>query len=291
MKQIILNAYAKINLGLDVVKRRNDGYHELRTIMQTINLFDQLTLKKTSHPGITIHTNLDFLPTNENNLVYQAANLLLEEFQIPYGLDIQLMKKIPVAAGMAGGSSDAAVTLKGINTLFNLNLNLTDLQQRGVTLGADIPYCLLGGTALSEGIGELLSPLPPMPDCFIVVIKPSVRVSTQFVYKHLQLANNISHPDINKIISSIKQGNLYGVAAHLENILESVTIPLHPIISTLKKKLLSYHALGSLMSGSGPTVFGLFNTQETARKAYENLKQDYPLYQLFLTTLNITERQ
>ena len=181
MKEISVKALAKINLGLDVVRRREDGYHEVKMVMQTIHLFDRLEMKKTAG-GITMTTNLSFLPTNENNLVYKAAKLLMDEFQIRDGIDVKLHKYIPVAAGMAGGSTDAAAVLYGMNRMFELGLSKEELMQRGVKIGADVPYCIMRGTALAEGIGEQLTALPPMVKCPILIAKPQISVSTKFVY-------------------------------------------------------------------------------------------------------------
>ena len=185
MDKIQLKALAKINLGLDVLRRREDGYHEVKMIMQTISLCDELELRRTRQPGIQVRTNLPYLPTNENNLVYKAAKLLQDEFGMKEGVSIQLRKKIPVAAGMAGGSSDAAAVLWGMNRMYGFGLSRTALMERGVKLGADVPYCILRGTALAEGIGERLTALPPMPKCYLLIVKPGISVSTRFVYENL----------------------------------------------------------------------------------------------------------
>lgn len=192
MYEMRLRAYAKINLGLDVLRRREDGYHEVQMVMQTVGLHDNIMLKKLKTPGIRINTNLFYLPNNENNLAYKAAKLLMDEFQLPGGLFIDLQKRIPVAAGMAGGSSDAAAVLYGVNQMYRLKLSKEELMQRGVKLGADIPYCLLRGTALAEGIGERLTPLPPMPACHVLIAKPPISVSTKFVYENLKLEGDLS---------------------------------------------------------------------------------------------------
>ena len=188
MDKIQLKALAKINLGLDVLRRREDGYHEVKMIMQTINLYDELEIRKVKQPGIQVKTNLYYLPSNENNLVYKAAKLLMEEFRIRDGICIQLQKKIPVAAGMAGGSSDGAAVLWGINQMYGLGLSRRGLMERGVKLGADVPYCVMRGTALSEGIGEILTPLPPVPQCQVLIARPPISVSTKWVYENLNVA-------------------------------------------------------------------------------------------------------
>ena len=273
MDSLWINAPAKINLGLDVLRRREDGYHEVKMIMQSIRLFDRLTLTKSKTPGIHLTTNLGFLPVNEDNLVYKSAKLLMDEFQIDTGLDISLDKRIPVAAGMAGGSTDAASCMLALNRLFDLKLSQKELMKRGVTLGADIPYCIMKGTALSEGIGEILFPLPKAPDCYVLIAKPGFHVSTKFVYTNLKLDDKTDHPDIDRMIQDIKKNDLYGLCDHMANILETVTIPEHPEIADIKKTMLEHGAIGSLMSGSGPTVFGIFDDLDKAKAAKEKCRR------------------
>lgn len=282
---ISLKALAKINLGLDVVRRREDGYHEVRMIMQTIHLYDRLDIKRTQEPGIQIQTNLSFLPVNENNLIYKAAKLLMDEFSITDGVSVKLDKRIPVAAGMAGGSTDAAAMLIGVNRLFSLGLTKRQLMERGVQIGADVPYCIMRGTALAEGIGEALSPLPPMVKCPVLVAKPSISVSTKFVYQNLKLDDTTIHPDIDRLIDDIKAKNLHDIAAHMGNVLETVTIPNYPVIDEIKKHMLSNGAVGAMMSGSGPTVFGLFDDEDTAKKAYKAMRSSHLARQVYLTSV------
>ena len=282
---ISLKALAKINLGLDVVRRREDGYHEVRMIMQTIHLYDRLDIKRTQEPGIQIHTNLSFLPVNENNLIYKAAKLLMDEFSITDGVSVKLDKRIPVAAGMAGGSTDAAAMLIGVNRLFSLGLTKRQLMERGVQIGADVPYCIMRGTALAEGIGEALSPLPPMVKCPVLIAKPSISVSTKFVYQNLKLDDTTIHPDIDRLIDDIKAKNLHDIAAHMGNVLETVTIPNYPVIDEIKKHMLSNGAVGAMMSGSGPTVFGLFDDEDTAKKAYKAMRSSHLARQVYLTSV------
>lgn len=282
---ISLKALAKINLGLDVVRSREDGYHEVRMIMQTIQLYDRLDIKRTQEPGIQIQTNLSFLPVNENNLIYKAAKLLMDEFSITDGVSVKLDKRIPVAAGMAGGSTDAAAMLIGVNRLFSLGLTKRQLMERGVQIGADVPYCIMRGTALAEGIGEALSPLPPMVKCPVLVAKPSISVSTKFVYQNLKLDDTTIHPDIDRLIDDIKAKNLHDIAAHMGNVLETVTIPNYPVIDEIKKHMLSNGALGAMMSGSGPTVFGLFDNEDTAKKAYKAMRSSHLARQVYLTSI------
>lgn len=268
-----INAPAKINIGLDVIRRRDDGYHEVKMIMQSIRLFDKLTLTKSREPGIRLTTNLRFLPVNEDNLVYKSAKLLMDEFEIDGGLDIHLDKGIPVAAGMAGGSTDAASCMLAINRLYELKLSKRQMMRRGVKLGADIPYCILKGTALSEGIGEKLSTVPKMPDCYILIAKPGIHVSTRFVYDNLVLDKNTVHPDIDGMITAMKNKNLQDLCALMGNVLETVTIPAHPEIAAIKQCMLENGAIGSLMSGSGPTVFGIFDDLEQAKAAREKCRE------------------
>lgn len=273
MDEISLKALAKINIGLDVLGKREDGYHDVRMIMQTIHLYDRVEIKKTRSPHIRVETNLYYLPVNEDNLVYRAAKLMKDEFKIKEGVRIVLQKFIPVAAGMAGGSSDAAAVLVGMNRIFNLGLKQNKLMELGLKLGADVPFCIMRGTALAEGIGEKLTALPPMPKCPVLIAKPGISVSTKFVYENLRLHDGIEHPDIDKIVANIKQKNLRGIAENMGNILETVTIPSYPVIQDIKKLMKENGALNAMMSGSGPTVFGLFHSEKDIRKAYDALKQ------------------
>lgn len=280
-----LRALAKINLGLDVTGKRPDGYHEVRMIMQNIQMFDQLEIERSEQPGIRIETNLSFLPCNENNLVYKAADLLMKEFDIREGLDVKLSKFIPVAAGMAGGSSDAAAVMVGVNRMFQLGLSVGELMERGVKIGADVPYCIMRGTALAEGIGEKLTKLPPMPFCYVLIGKPGINVSTKFVYGNLDLKKIEYHPDIDDIRQAIEQKDLKGIASRMGNVLELVTCPAYPVIDDIKNLMIREGALNAMMSGSGPTVFGLFEDKDTAQKAYETLRDSGLTRQTFLTTV------
>lgn len=279
-----INAYAKINLGLDVIRRREDGYHEVRMIMQTIGLHDELVIEETEGEGIVITTNDSELPVNEDNLIYKAYNMLRNEFDIHSGVIVKLTKNIPVAAGLAGGSTDAAATMIGLNKLWNLNLSEEDLKERGVKIGADVPYCIMGGTVIAEGIGEKLTRIDKCPACTLLIAKPPVGVSTKYVYQNLKI-NEVTHPDIDAIISSIKAGDINGVTDNLGNVLESVTIPLHPVISTIKDMMIKGGALGSLMSGSGPTVFGIFDNEELANKCKEDIRKASIAKDIVVTSL------
>lgn len=274
IRHLSLKAYGKINLGLDVLRKREDGYHDVRMIMQTVGIYDRIDLNYQSTPGIEVETNLYYLPNNENNLVYKAAKLLMDEFKIQEGVKIGLKKFIPVSAGMAGGSSDAAAVLFGVNKMFGLGLTMKQLMERGVKIGADVPYCIMRGTALSEGIGEVLTPLPPVPQCQVLIAKPGINVSTKFVYENLH-ANDLrpeQHPDIDGMINAIKAGDIYRIAGKFGNVLETVTAKEYPVIEELKSIMMEAGSIGSIMSGSGPTVFGLFTSPKAAEEAYESLR-------------------
>lgn len=283
MQEIRLKALGKINLALDVLRRREDGYHEVRMIMQTVNMYDKLTLRKKKEPGIEVKTNLFYLPTNENNLVYKAAKLLMDEAGIEQGLFIDLHKFIPVAAGMAGGSSDAAAVLYGVNRLFNLGLSQKDLMERGVRIGADVPYCVMRGTALAEGIGEKLTPLPPMPDCYILIAKPGISISTKSVYQNLRLDTLEKHQDTDRSLRALEEGNLMELADSMGNVLESVTIRENPVIEEIKDEMKAAGAINAMMSGSGPTVFGIFTHKNKAEEAERILQKKGLAKQTYIT--------
>lgn len=272
MKRFTINAMAKINLALDVLRRREDGYHEVRMIMQTVELFDTLHFEKQKE-GITILVEGADLPVDRDNLIYRAASLLFEEKGIKEGVRITLEKRIPIAAGMAGGSTDAAATLTGLNRLFDLGYEDDELKRLGLTLGADIPYCIQGGTVLSEGIGEKLTKLPPLPPAWLVVAKPDMDVSTAYVYRSLKVDQLENRPDIDGMIEAIRQEDIAGVAERLGNVMESVTEKENPVITGLKAMMKEGGALNALMSGSGPTVFGIFIKEEEARKVQEQIEK------------------
>ncbi len=286
-----LQARAKINLGLDVLQKRPDGYHDLRMVMQTVNLCDEITLQATEEePSIRLsvcggESAKEEVPADSRNLAYRAAQLLMEEFEIRQGLNIVLEKRIPVAAGLAGGSSDAAAVLAGVNDLFGLGLSKEELMTRGVRLGADIPYCILRGTALAEGIGERLTCLPKAPEAFVLLAKPPAAVSTKYVYTHLDTHfAEIRHPDIDAQVRAIREGDLYRTAALMGNVLETVTVPAYPVIGRIKEQMMRCGAVNAMMSGSGPTVFGLFDDYDRAKKAYEQLCSGTLAKDVFLTT-------
>ncbi|GFI43758.1 MAG: 4-(cytidine 5'-diphospho)-2-C-methyl-D-erythritol kinase [Dorea sp.] len=291
MDKLELKALGKINLGLDVLGKRENGYHDVRMVMQTVYLYDQIWMIKTKEPGIQLNTNLFYLPVNENNLAYRAAKLLMEEFDIQEGVKIVLDKHIPVAAGMAGGSSNAAAVLFGMNRMFSLGLSQKALMERGVLLGADVPYCIMRGTVLAEGIGEKLTPLPPMPKCFVLLAKPSISVSTKMVYEKLDSHEIDEHPDIDGIMEGLKGHNLLKVSACLGNVLEKVTVEAYPVIEQIKNTMKKNGALNALMSGSGPTVFGLFEDKKAAKKAAFRIREQQLARQTYVTGVHNTRRR
>ncbi len=277
-------AYAKINIGLDVLRRRADGYHEVKMIMQTVDIYDELVLEKRKEPGIELRMDNRELPSGGDNLICRAADLLFREKKITGGVNISLTKRIPIAAGMAGGSADAAAALRGVNELFDLGYSQKELQALGVGLGADIPYCLAGGTMLSEGIGEILTPLPAPPAAHLVIAKPDINVSTAFVYGNLHADSLAWHPDIDGMIAALQKGDLDGITGRLGNVLETVTVKAHPVIEQIKELLRKQGAENALMSGSGPTVFGIFKEKETAERAAEAVERGQLAKQIFVTT-------
>ena len=262
-----LKAYAKVNLGIDVIGKRPDGYHEVRMIMQTVNLYDRITMEKNDSGQLILSTNLPYLPVNEKNLVYRAIDMIRNAYGITDGVTASIVKRIPIAAGMAGGSSDAAAAFVGMNQLFHLGITQQELMDYGVKLGADIPYCIMRGTALSEGIGEILTPLPPIPNCWFLIVKPTFSMSTKFVYENLYLDEIAVHPDIDGMKEALYQRDLIGVTDRMENVLEQVTKKHYPAIGEIKDIMRKEGALNALMSGSGSTVFGIFKSKETAEKA------------------------
>ncbi len=278
-----IKAYAKINLGLDVIGKLPDGYHEVKTVMQTVGIYDELTLEK-AESGITVTTDSDKLPAGEDNLVYKAAKLMKEKYHIQEGVKIHLKKNIPIAAGMAGGSTDAAAAMKGMSRLFGREADLQEFMKMGVTIGADVPYCIIGGTALAEGIGEKLTPLELAPECYVLVAKPDISVSTKYVYEHLDAVGVKVHPDIDGMVEAINAGSLQGILDRMGNVLEAVTIPKYPVIDDIKRRMRELGAVNSLMSGSGPTVFGIFLDEDHAQAAMGRLREEGLAKQLFVTT-------
>ncbi|WP_417192485.1 4-(cytidine 5'-diphospho)-2-C-methyl-D-erythritol kinase [Blautia sp.] len=278
-----LRARAKINLGLDILGKRDDGYHEVRMLMQTIQMYDLLDIRRKSSPGITLTTNLLYVPSDERNLVYKAAKLLMDEFAIQEGISMKLTKSIPVAAGMAGGSSDAAAAFVGVNKMFHLGLSEQELMERAVQIGADVPYCIMRGTALAEGIGEKLTRLPQLPKCYILVGKPAVNVSTKLAYENLDLQNMGAHPDIDGMISDIENGDLYTMVSRMGNVFEPGIIGKYPVIQEIKDLMEAHGALKAMMSGSGPTVFGIFDDKNKMKAAARVLRSSHLAKTVFAT--------
>lgn len=274
--QIHLKSRAKINLALDVLRKREDGYHEVKMLMQQINLYDNIHLSERDDGQIKIDTNCKYIPTNANNIAYRAADQLREKVGISKGVNIYIDKKIPVSAGLAGGSSNAATVLIGLNKLWNLRLSQEELMHIGQDIGSDVPFCILGGTALAEGRGEKLTPIrPAISNIWIVLVKPPTSVSTGEVYGQLNLSKITSRPDIDILIDAIQKGNIYSLSNNIGNVLETVTEVKNPIITEIKRKMMEYNCLASMMSGSGPTVFGICKNYERAKSAYEHLSLLY----------------
>lgn len=276
-------AYAKINLGLDVVGVLPNGYHEVKMVMQNVGIHDTLMFSLREDDLITIESDNGTLPLDQNNLIYKAVMLLRQLTNNSQGVHIKLTKRIPIAAGMAGGSTDAAATLLGVNELLKLGLSKETLMQESVKIGADVPYCVLGQTALSEGIGEKLTPIGMPPQAILVVAKPDIDVSTPHVYKMLDEKEGYAHPDIDGMVKAIQEKNLNGIIERLGNVLETVTIQEHPVVAQIKKVLMEQGALGALMSGSGPSTFGIFDSQKNAENAYEKIKELGLASQVFIT--------
>lgn len=283
MTELEVKAYAKINIGLDVVRRLENGYHEVRMIMQTLSLHDTVRLERCAQRGIRVTTDSELLKEAEDNLVYRAAQSMFEHFGLPGGIRIHLEKKIPIAAGMAGGSADAAAVFRGMRQLYGLDATVEELQELGVRLGADIPYCIVGGTCLSEGIGEVLTKMAPLPECYVLVAKPSVGVSTKWVYENLHADRLEVHPDITGMKSAIEAQNLDRLVLLMDNVLEPVTVRKYPVICEIEKMMESHGALRAMMSGSGPTVFGLYDDERKAREAYTKMQESKLAKNVFLT--------
>lgn len=279
MKKIQLKARAKINLSLDVLGKRPDGYHDVQMIMQQIDLFDLVTLEEVIGSDITIVSQCPFIPQDSNNIAYKAAALIKDRFNIKKGLHITIDKNIPVAAGLAGGSTNAAAVLLGLNELWRLELTLDELMVLGAKLGADVPFCIMGGAAYAEGVGEILTPIDGLKNVWLVVAKPAISISTAEVYKQLDLSKISERPNTELLLSAINSGDINLLSKNMYNLLETVSEIRFPVIKEIKNKMLEYNAIGSMMSGSGPTVFGIFKGYERAKSAYENLsilyKQTY----------------
>lgn len=292
MDKMRCKARAKINLGLDICGQLDNGYHKVKMIMQTVDIYDVLEFKKRKEPDIILSVDShDTLGDISNNLIFRAAKLMVERFSIKEGIEIALKKNIPVAAGMAGGSTDAASTMIAMNELFELGQSKEQLMELAVALGADIPFCIMGGTALAEGIGEELTRLPKPPKAYILIAKPPVMVSTKEVYERLDSKEITFHPDIDGMIKALEEGNLTGITDRLGNVLETVTVSVHPVIEEIKTFMKEHGAINALMSGSGPTVFGIFEKEESAREAAIALEATKKAAQIQVTEFYNEERQ
>ncbi|ATD55949.1 4-(cytidine 5'-diphospho)-2-C-methyl-D-erythritol kinase [Clostridium chauvoei] len=269
-----IKAYAKVNISLDVVGKREDGYHLLRMIMQNIDLYDEVTIEKQKE-GISLKCNKHYIPIDERNLAYKAAQLFKDTYKIKSGVCINIKKNIPVAAGLAGGSTDAAAVFKVMNDLFNINAPEEELMELGLKLGADIPYCIKGGTALCEGVGEIVTSLKPFKNKILVLVKPPFGVSTKCVYQEFNLAKAINHPKTEELITAMNRDDLGFVSNNMKNLLENVTLRKHKIIIGIKEEMKAQGAIGSMMSGSGPSVFGFFEDMLKAQRCFEKMKEKY----------------
>ncbi|MBQ3379135.1 MAG: 4-(cytidine 5'-diphospho)-2-C-methyl-D-erythritol kinase [Clostridia bacterium] len=274
MERIVIDAKAKLNLSLDVLRRREDNYHDMLMVMQDVDLYDTISVEKTDTGKIKLSTSIEFLPTDERNLAVRAAVAFYKFSGIePQGVDIKIHKRIPVAAGLAGGSTDAAGVLKALNALYETNISKEELCRIGKTLGADVPYCIVGGTALAEGIGEILTPLPELPDCTFIIAHPDVAVSTKFVFGKLDLSRVKYRPDTAGMKEALKKGDLGGVARRMLNVFEPITSSNHKIIRELESIMLDCGAMGAAMSGSGPSVFSIFDNEKKAEECAAELKK------------------
>ena len=272
MDQIIIDCPAKINLSLDILGKREDGYHEISTIMQTISLYDKVKIKKSSDFSISVE-GAD-LPLDDNNIALKSAKIMLEKYNIQGGVEINIEKSIPISAGLAGGSSDAAGVILGINKIYNLNLSDKELMEVGALVGSDVSYLIKKGTALCTGRGEKVEILRPLTGYKVLIAKPNISVSTKWVYNNLNLKNIEKRPDTNLLLNSIENNDINSISENLINVLETVTIPKYKVIEDIKKTMESYGSIGSIMSGSGPTVFGVFK-DDSINNCFNELKKIY----------------
>lgn len=284
MDKINYRAYAKINITLDVLGKRSDGYHDLKMIMENVDIYDEIYVSKREDEKIVLSVNRSDLPCDERNIAYRAARTMIENYNIKNGVNIEIKKNIPVAAGLAGGSTNCAAVLKAMNEIFSIGLSSEELRKEGKKLGADVPYCIEGKVALAEGIGDKLTFLGDFPKINVVLAKPNIDVSTATVYKNFKQENVLCHPDTNKVIEAIKNGNKEEISKGLCNVLESVTIPMHPVIKDIKEKFIELGAKNALMSGSGPTVFAFFENKDKADKAAEEVKNIFNIKEVYSTT-------
>jgi 4-diphosphocytidyl-2-C-methyl-D-erythritol kinase len=266
-----VKAPAKINLSLDAIKKRDDGFHEVEMIMTMVDLADRIDLTDLEDERIKVDVSEGFVPSDYRNLAYQAAALLKKRCNIKRGVSIYITKRIPVAAGLAGGSSDAAATLKGLNQLWKLGLSLDELAELGAEIGSDVSFCVYGGTALATGRGEIIKAIPSPPPCWVILAKPPIGVSTAEVYKRLNV-NSIQHANTQDMIRFIADQNFKGICENLHNVLETVTLDMHPEVRNIKEQMIRFGADGVLMSGSGPTVFGLVEHESRLHRVYNGLR-------------------
>jgi 4-diphosphocytidyl-2-C-methyl-D-erythritol kinase len=273
MNTIEIKARAKINFSIDVVGKRENGYHDVKMVMQSLELHDVLQIEKIAS-GIELECSASYVPKDQTNIAYNAAALFIERYDIKEGIRIVIEKNIPVSAGLAGGSTDAAAVLRGMNIIFGVNADLEELCELGLKCGADVPYCIKGGTSLAEGLGEVLTPIAPLKKTHIVLIKPDFGVSTKWVYESLILEKIVVRPNTELIINSIKSGDVESLGRNMINVLENITCEKYPVISEIKKELMINGAVGSIMSGSGSAVFGVFENYEKAKNAAKNLQKE-----------------
>jgi len=271
---MLVKAYGKINISLDIVGKREDGYHLLKMIMQNVDLYDSMSFQK-CNKGINISCNKPYIPTDEKNLVYKAAKLFMDTYDIDEGVNIYLKKNIPVAAGMAGGSTDAAAVFKTLRQLFEIDIDDKELMDLGVQIGADVPYCIMGGTALCEGIGDIITPLASFKNQILVLVKPNFGVSTKEVYRNLDISKIFKHPDTDAVIKAMKEEKLEDVCSNMKNLLENVTLRKYPVLKRIKEDMIRMGAVGAMMSGSGPTIFAFFDDMLKAQKCYDKFKIQY----------------
>lgn len=271
---MLFKAYGKINISLDIVGKREDGYHLLKMIMQTIDLYDLIDINRIEN-GIELSCDKSYVPNDEKNIAYKAAKLFIDTYNIKDGVSIAINKNIPVAAGLAGGSTDAAAVLKAMRDIFNIDVSDERLMELGIKLGADVPYCILGGTALCEGIGEKITPLKPFKDKILILVKPNFGVSTKEVYKSFDIEKAFKHPETEKLIEAMESGDLQFISDNMKNLLENVTSRKHTILKNIKDSMNRYGALGSMMSGSGPTIFAFFEDMLKAQLCFEYMKEKY----------------
>ena len=271
---MLVKAYGKINISLDIVGKREDGYHLLKMIMQNVDLYDSMSFQK-CNKGINISCNKPYIPTDDKNLVYKAAKLFLETYNINEGVNIYLKKNIPVAAGMAGGSTDAAAVFKTLKQLFKVDVDDQELMKLGVKIGADVPFCMIGGTALCEGIGDIITPLAPFKNQILVLVKPNFGVSTKEVYKNLDISKIFKHPDTEGLIKAMEEEKLIDVCNGMKNLLENVTLRKYPVLKRIKEDMVRMGSMGAMMSGSGPTIFAFFDDMLKAQRCYDKFKTQY----------------